>query len=118
MRLRPMFDEILSVREIAKSHEAELVLLITNPQDAYGNFPEDDRRYTQLILQFAGDNKIPCYSPLAEMESAANGEPILRFAKDAHWNARAHELAAAGLYRFLNEIGLIPHRPDGNPAGN
>lgn len=118
VRLGPMFDEILSMREIAKSHGAGLVLLVSNPQDAYGNFPEDVRRHTQLILQFAGDNKIPCYSPLAEMESASNGQPAFRFETDAHWNARAHELAASGLYRFLKQTGLTPDEPDGDTSGN
>lgn len=118
VRLRPMFDEILSMREIARSRGADFALLITNPQDAYGDFPEDDRRYTQLILEFAGDNKIRCYSPLAEMEHEAKDQTIFRFGTDAHWNARAHELAAAGLYRFLRETGLTPDQHNGSTTGN
>jgi hypothetical protein len=108
LKLEPMLDEILAMREIARSQGAEFVVVLTTPQDGHGNFPDVDRRYTDVILQFAAGNGIPCYSPLAEMESAANGEPVFRLGTDAHWNARAHEFAAAGLYRFLKEKGLAP----------
>jgi hypothetical protein len=106
LRLGPVLDEILAIREIAKSQEARFVVLLTSPQDGYGYFPEDDRRYSELILRFVSDENIPCYSPLAEMQSAASGQPVFRFRTDAHWNARAHEFAAEGLHRFLKETAL------------
>jgi hypothetical protein len=108
-QVRLFRQALVSTRDIAVRHGIRLVVFVCPTKELVyqDRFPDTasraarDWRY-DVLLELLRETGIPHLDLLPVLRAAAaDGGPQLYFARDTHWNARGHDVAARALAEFV-----------------
>jgi len=103
--LPALLDELGELDRFTKLNDQKLVVLLIGFQQPDGSFSDAVKMQNKVIMDFCLKHKIPVFDPLPLFE-ANSREPVFRIdAIDYHWTPLAHDIAAAGLARYIESLG-------------
>ena len=109
--IRPLLDELESIRAFVREKQTRLMVLSIVGQDQDGTISHSQRRSNDRLLEWCRATGVTCVEVLFAFEARSGGAPVFRFKNDLHWSSLAHAVAAEEMAkRFAHDVVPVGSR--------
>lgn len=105
--IRPLLDELESIRAFVREKRHRLIVLSIIGQDREGTISRPQRQSNDRLLAWCRETGVECVEVLPAFDARAGGAPVFRFKNDLHWSPLAHRVAAEELAKRFSH-GAMP----------
>jgi hypothetical protein len=109
--IRPLLDELESIRAFVRGKHSRLMVLSIVGQDREGTISRSQRQANDRLLAWCRETGVECVEVLSAFDARSGGAPVFRFKNDLHWSLLAHRVAAEELAKRFGPDAVLAGRP-------
>lgn len=105
--IRPLLDELDSIRVFVRAKHTRLMVLSIVGQDRDGTISPSQRQSNDRLLAWCRETGVECVEVLSAFDARSGGAPVFCFKNDLHWSPLAHRVAAEEMAKRFSH-GALP----------